>query len=167
VVLVVAGVVAIAFAATLMFIRRSEKDLMEHKTARTTVGTVVDKGRVQFKSDQTTYQNDEGQTVHLEDWRKESGELRILYSIENFDQLPAPNRAALAAAEHARAKRLGSRFRVVDQHTFDEAKIGQAVNVTYRWADDSQIEVISFELTGQPGKEKLRQNPRAVIGFNG
>ena len=119
---------------------------MEHKTAHTTVGIVVDKKHVQFRSDQTTYQNDEGRdTVHLEDWRKDTGEFRVFYNIENFDQLPAANRPVLVAAERERTKRLGSRYRVVDQHTFEEAKIGQTVNITYRLADDSHIEVISFE----------------------
>jgi hypothetical protein len=148
VVLVLVAVTAIGLTTVRMLIHRSEKDLMEHKIARTTIGVVVDKKRVQFGSDQTAYQNDEGQTVHLEDWRKKSGEFRIFYNIENFDQLPTANRAAFVAAEQERTKSFGPRFRVVDQYTFDEGKTGQKVNITYRWADDSRIEVISFELQG-------------------
>lgn len=151
-VLVLVAVSVVAVATVWKFIHRSEQDLAEHKTARTTTGVVIDKKRVQFGSDQTAYQNEEGRTVPLEDWRRKSGEFRVFYSIENFDQLPAANRAALVAAEQERDKRFGPRFRIVDQHTFDFARIGQIVTITYRWVNDSKIEIISFELQAQPSK---------------
>jgi hypothetical protein len=152
----IAGAVVVAIAAGVRaYIQRGETEMMEHKRARTTSGVVLDKKHVQFVSEQTEYQNDEGRTVHLEGWRKKSGEFRIFYKIENFDQIPATHRSALVAAEEERGKRFGPRFRVVDQSTFDQAKNRQVVNVTYRWADDSKIEIMSFELAGQRNNDKL------------
>lgn len=152
----IAGVAVVAIAVGVRaYIQRGETELMEHKSARTTTGVVVEKKHVQFGSDQTEYQNDEGRMVRLEDWRKKGGEFRIFYKIDNFDQIPEAHRSALVTAEEERRKRFGPRFRVVDQSTFDQAKSGQVVNVKYRWADDSKIEIISFELAGQHNNGKL------------
>jgi mRNA-degrading endonuclease RelE of RelBE toxin-antitoxin system len=133
-------------AAVRAYVKHFETELMEHKRARTTTGVVLDKKLVQFASDQTTYQNEEGRTVYLDDWRRRSGEYRIFYKIDNFDQIPEAHRSALVAAEERRNKQFGPRFRIADEQTFEQAEAGQATNVVYRWADDSTIEVISFEL---------------------
>lgn len=131
------------------YIRHGETELMEHKRARTTTGIVIDKEHVQFESSQTEYRNDEGRMVHLEDWRKRNGEFRIFFKIDNFDQVPVSHRPALMTAEEERGKKFGSRFRVVGQSTFDQAKSGQTVKIMYRWTEDSKIEIISFELAGR------------------
>lgn len=151
--LIIALVTGLAVSASFMavraYIRHSEAELMEHKIARAATGIVTGKEHVQFRSDQTEYQDEEGQPVHLEDWRKKSGEFRIFYKIDNFDQIPGVHRTDVANAEKEREQRFGSRFRAVNQQTFDQATKGQAVNVTYRWTGDSKIEILSFELASQ------------------
>lgn len=150
IIVLIAGLALIAVVvAPYVYIQRAHTELMEHKTARTTTGIVVDKKHVQFGKDQTEYQNDEGRMVHLEDWRKNRGEFRIFYRIDNLDQIPVAHRSAVVSVEEERNRRFGPRFGVVDQGDFDQAKIGQVVRVTYRWADDSKIEIISFELAGR------------------
>lgn len=90
-------------------------------------------------------------------WRigeRKAGKLRILYKINNFDQIPEAHRSAIVRTEEERGKQLGPRFQIVYQSSFDQAKSGQVVNVTYRWADDSKIEIISFDFTVPVGKSK-------------
>jgi hypothetical protein len=90
-------------------------------------------------------------------WRigeRKAGKLRILYKINNFDQIPEAHRSAIVKTEEERGKQLGPRFQIVYQSSFDQAKSGQVVNVTYRWADDSKIEIISFDFTVPVGKSK-------------
>ena len=137
------------------YLRHSEAELMEHKMVRTTTGVVLEKKHVRFAADQTEYQNDEGRTVHLENWRKNSGELRVFYKIDNFDQIIEPHRSAVLTAEEERGKRFGPRFRIVDQSTFDQAERGEVVHVTYRWAGNSKIEIVSLELATQHSDRKL------------
>jgi len=139
----VVAAIAIALRA---YIGHSQTESMEHKSARTTSGIITDKKYVQFGSNQTEYQNDEGQIIHLEDWRRKSGEFRIFYKIDNFDQIPEIHRSTIVTVEEQRTKQHGFRYRVVDQRTFDQANIGQVVKITYRWASDSKTEIISFEL---------------------
>ena len=134
------GLIALSF-----FTHHAEQELMEHKRLRKTTGTIVDKVHVHFATDQTSYQNDEGRTVPVEGWRRASGELRIYYTIDNFDQIPNSSRSAIVTAERERTKKYGSRFRLVDQSTFETAIVGQRVIVTYRWISNSAIEVVSIE----------------------
>lgn len=145
-------VVGVAIIAVLLgvraYIRHGEIQLMEYKTARTTTGVVTDKKHVQFASNETAYRDDEGKTIRLEDWREKNGEFRIFYKINNFDQMPEAQRSTIMTAEEERGRQYGPRFRIVDQRTFDQAKSGQTVTITYRWAGDSKIEIISFELGG-------------------
>jgi hypothetical protein len=150
--LLLALVIAIAIAAIAgpfvvrLSIQHFEKEMIEHKAARKTTGVIVAKKHVQFKPDQTSYQDDEGRAIPVDTWRSKSGEFRVYYKIDNFDQVPGTNPAALAAVEKKRATKFGPRFHILEQRAYDEATVGQAVNVTYRWADDSKIEVISVEL---------------------
>lgn len=58
-------VVAALAIALRAYIGHSHTEPMEHKSARTTSGIITDKKHVQFGSNQTEYQNDEGQIIHL------------------------------------------------------------------------------------------------------
>ena len=147
--LIVAGIVAIVILvpiAVLYGIRRFEHEVFEHKTARDTSGVVVGKEYVQFDSNQSTYQDAEGRSRPLEDWRKRDGEYRVFYTVDNFNQVPGQAQVSLVSAEAERFKKYGPRYTIVNAKDFERAAVGQRIAIVYRWANDSQIEMIDVEL---------------------
>jgi hypothetical protein len=73
-VLIVGVTVLAAYVAVRAYIRHFETELTERKMARVTTGVVLDKNRCNSVLIRLNIQDDEGRIVHLEDWRKKSGE---------------------------------------------------------------------------------------------
>jgi hypothetical protein len=142
-----------AMLAGRALIRHWDTELMEHKMARTTTGVVVDKKHAQFASDQTTYLNDEGKTRILQRGENGKGQFRVFYTIDNFNQVPGHAKTSLAAAEQERFGKFGPRYTIVFEKEFQDTPVGRHIEVTYRWASDREIEVISTQLgPGPPSK---------------
>jgi hypothetical protein len=151
--LVLSAVCITVVLAGRVLIRHWETGLLEHKMARTTTGVVVDKQHVQFSPDQTTFLNDEGKPRPVDRWRKEQGEFRVFYTIDNFNQTPGHTPASLANAEQERFRKFGPRYTIVFEKEFLETSIGQRIEIVYRWATDREIEVITTNLKpGSPSK---------------
>ena len=123
----------------------SQSNLMEHKSARVTTGTVLYKRHVSFGKDENFYTNDEGRRVAIEDWRRRSGEDRAYYAIDNLDQVPASHRAQLLDAERDREKKFGPRFTIADRKLYVALEPGNKVQIVYRWITDTELEIIEVK----------------------
>jgi hypothetical protein len=154
--LIVAGIVIVAILVAVAGIGRFAQAVGDHKAGRDTTGVVVGKKHVQFDSDQTTYLDYEGRTRILEDWRRRDGEFRVFYTIDNFDDVPPRAQVSLAGAEEARFKKYGPRYTIVNAQEFERIAVGQRIEIVFRWASDSQIEMIDVELKA-PGTAPSKQ----------
>jgi hypothetical protein len=146
---IVVGAVIVAIlvpVAVYSGIRRFEQAVFDHKAARDTTGVVIAKKHVQFDTNQASYLDDQGRRRTVDEWRKRDGEFRVFYTIDNFDQVPGKVRAPLVAAEEARFKRYGPRYEIANANEFERTAIGQRIKIVYRWASDSEIELIDVEL---------------------
>src|SRR5262245_25041078 len=76
--------------------KRIETNVVEHKSARNTTGTVVGKEYVKFDEINHFYLDEEGNRIDRqpgdEDWR-------IYYYIDNFNQIAEPMRSRLLESE--------------------------------------------------------------------
>jgi hypothetical protein len=144
----------IAGFAGRMLLQYFVNEMMEHKVTRDTTAVTVGKKYVQFEAGQPSYVNDQGQTIALDGASRKSGEFRIYYKINNFDQVPGSKQRGLTRGDEEREKKFGPRFTIVDERTYDQAQVGQSINVTYRWASDSDIEVIVVDFPKDPARDK-------------
>lgn len=129
-----------------IWVVHAQSDILEHKSARLTTGTVLFKQHVSFGRGDTFYRNAEGRKVMIEPWRRKSGEDRVYYRMDNLDQVPEPYRSSLVRAEAEREKKFGPRFSIADPRLYDSARPGSTLRIKYRWASDTQLEIISVEL---------------------
>src|SRR5215471_17896557 len=114
---ITAAVLITGYIGVRVAIQHFEKELMEHKVARETTGIITNKKKVQFDAGQGSYQNDEGRAVPIQSWRIKNGEFRVYYKIDNFGQVPNAKRRGLTRGDQERERKLGPRFRIVDQRT--------------------------------------------------
>jgi hypothetical protein len=157
--LIIATVVIIAgYVAVRMLVRHFETEMMEHKGARETTGVIVGKEHVHFEAGQTSYQNDQGRTVPVQSWMIKTGEFRVFYKMNDFDQVPASKRGGLVRGDQERERKFGPRFTIADQQAYDQAQVGQPVIVNYRWASDSDIEVIGVDFPREHSHAKQKSD---------
>ena len=114
-------------------LNRGVKELNDAQAARQTTGTVRRKECVLFDETNRSYVNDLGQVVSVSPGTQQC---RVYYEIDNFDQVPKPKRDELEQSEKERIKKLGFRFRFVDQPNeplYKNTEVGDKIAILYRY----------------------------------
>jgi phenylpropionate dioxygenase-like ring-hydroxylating dioxygenase large terminal subunit len=146
------AVVAIVAVSMYLLLRASDNalgSLNEAKKVRTTTAVVKAKEYIRFDQQNQTYVNNFGETVQVspgtEQWR-------VYYQIDNFEQVLEPKRTELQRSEDARIKQFGFRFypsSTPDKSVFDNAQVGDRLEVRYRYIGDEK-EIVSIRNLTHP-----------------
>ena len=146
------GVLVIVAFSVYLLLRAADNavsSLNEAKKVRTTTAVVKAKEHLRFDEQNHSYVNNFGETVQVppgtEQWR-------VYYQIDNFDQVPEPKRSELQRSEDARIKQFGFRFytsSTLDKAVYDQAQIGDRLEVNYRYIGDEK-EIVSIQNLTHP-----------------
>ena len=133
-----------------ILLRRSE-EMLRAKSAYTTTATVTAKQKVVISKEQPYYIGDLDERIPQ---LPGTGQWRIYYQIDNFDQVPEPKRTELISSEARRQKEFGNRFRSYYENArefYDRTEVGDKLAVNYKYIGDKK-EILSIENLSHPRK---------------